>query len=59
MNVEWIRGKSPVEERQYLVKIEMSSYHFEFPSIRRWKEGQWQLTGAGEQVVAFLEGLEL
>lgn len=59
MTVDWVRGRNPTEDRLYVVKIEMRSYHTEFPSLRKWKEGQWQHSGPGETVIAFLEGLEL
>jgi hypothetical protein len=54
MNAEWVSGRDPAEEQQYVVKVEVSSFHFQFPSVRRFKAGKWQELTPGERVVKWL-----
>jgi hypothetical protein len=55
MNAEWVSGRDPTEDQQYVVKVEVSSFHFQFPSVRRFKAGKWQELTPGERVVKWLD----
>jgi hypothetical protein len=59
MNAEWVADRFPTVDGQYVVKIEVSSFHFQFPSVRRFKAGKWQELTPGERVTRWLEGVEL
>lgn len=59
MNAEWIVDRDPTIDQQYVVKVEVNAFHFQYPSVRRFKGGKWQELTPGERVVRWLEGVEL